>query len=147
MIQNHDLVKHKMNLQQNYPYSTYLTCVANAFCIMSLLLRLMMARRLSVSNTLTVTSVSNCCFKFQIVVSGRNPEKTTWIRAGGRDCCFKVRSSNWFYFNFFFHFSIFKCTRNIRLLPQGGTFSVNCTRLGIPDSAHFSSTRVLTFIR
>ena len=35
MIQNHDLVKHKKNLQRNYPY-TYLTCVANAFCIMSL---------------------------------------------------------------------------------------------------------------
>ena len=35
MIQNHDLVKHKKNLQRNYPYS-YLTCVAMAFCFMSI---------------------------------------------------------------------------------------------------------------
>ena len=32
MIQNHDLVKHKKNLQQNYPYM-YLTCVSKGLLL------------------------------------------------------------------------------------------------------------------
>ena len=47
MIQNHDLVKHKKNLQRNYPYS-YLTCVAMAFCFMSIRVHLPFALKIYV---------------------------------------------------------------------------------------------------
>ena len=47
MIQNHDLVKHKKNLQRNYLY-TYLTCVANAFCFMSIRVHLTYALKIYV---------------------------------------------------------------------------------------------------
>ena len=47
MIQNHDLVTHKKNLQRNYPYS-YLTCVAMAFCFMSIRVHLPFALKIYV---------------------------------------------------------------------------------------------------
>ena len=80
---------------------------------------------------------------FQIVVSGQNPEKTTWIRAGGRDCCFKVRSSNWFYFIFsssiFQFFSIFQMHKEYQTAAQGGTFHFQWIAQGLENQTRLIS--------
>ena len=147
----------------------YLTCVANAFWIMSLRVYLTFAHLTDSNFSFWASLCFPCkpiCFNsisfmkqlcwgwwipwlvFQIVVSSFK----LLFQAGTRrrrlesEQESKTAASRWDYFSIFllqfFRYIPFLNKQGISDLP----FSVNFTRLGISDSAHFSS-RVLTFIR